>query len=244
MSYLVTGANSGIGLELVTQLSALPTSKVTRVFALVRRSSEALDALPSDRVTTIIISNLADAAEVSKAVASATEKLDGKGLDVLINNAGAMEPTGGKFEPTQKTQDMSAQELMSTLESNVATSLVVTSSFLPLLKQGKQKKIFNITTCGAFHAYKISKAAMNMLNQQFAGELEAEGFCVALITPGWLKSRHPQADLEVSVGVKAVLDIVFGAGPEQNGKFLNIRVAGWEENTKGPNKYDGKEIPW
>jgi NAD(P)-dependent dehydrogenase (short-subunit alcohol dehydrogenase family) len=37
---------------------------------------------------------------------------------------------------------------------------------------------------GPFHAYKISKAAMNMLNQQFAGELEAEGFCVALITPG------------------------------------------------------------
>jgi NAD(P)-dependent dehydrogenase (short-subunit alcohol dehydrogenase family) len=144
MSYLVTGANSGIGLELVTQLSALPVSQVTRVFALVRRSSEALDALSPDRVTTVTISSLADAIEVSKAVARVTKQLDGKGLDVLINNAGAMEPTGGKFELTQKTQDMSAQELMSTLESNVATSLVVTSGFLPLLTQGKEKKIFNM----------------------------------------------------------------------------------------------------
>jgi len=30
---------------------------------------------------------------------------------------------------------------------------------------------------------------------------------------------------------------------EQNGKFLNIHVPGWEENP-GFNQYDGKEVPW
>lgn len=50
--------------------------------------------------------------------------------------------------------------------------------------------------------------------------------------------------MEVDVGVKAVLDIMLKSGPEQNGKFLNIRVEGFEDPKRGPNWYDGKEITW
>ena len=51
------------------------------------------------------------------------------------------------------------------------------------------------------------------------------------------------ADLDVDVGVKAVLDVILKNGRESNGKFLNIHVPGWE-NAEGPNQYDGKEVPW
>lgn len=61
----------------------------------------------------------------------------------------------------------------------------------------------------------------------------------------WLKtdlgSEH--ADLEVGVGAKAVLDKVFATTKEDNGRFLNIHVKGYE-NVQGPNKYDGKTPPW
>ena len=49
------------------------------------------------------------------------------------------------------------------------------------------------------------------------------------------------ADLDVSVGVKETLRIISEATKAQNGKFVNIRVPGWEGP---PQSYDGKEVPW
>jgi len=51
------------------------------------------------------------------------------------------------------------------------------------------------------------------------------------------------ADLEVETGVRAVIDLILKSGPDQNGKFLNIYIPGWE-SAPGPNQYDGKELPW
>ncbi len=51
------------------------------------------------------------------------------------------------------------------------------------------------------------------------------------------------ADLEVSVGAKAVLDKVFRATKEDNGTFMNILVKGYE-NSGTANKYDGRNPPW
>jgi hypothetical protein len=51
------------------------------------------------------------------------------------------------------------------------------------------------------------------------------------------------ADLPVGVGAKAVLEKVFSATQADNGKFANIRVAGWKEKP-GLNQYDGKNPPW
>jgi len=39
------------------------------------------------------------------------------------------------------------------------------------------------------------------------------------------------------------LDKILGAGREDNGKFLNIHVKGWEK-VEGPNVYDGVNPPW
>jgi hypothetical protein len=52
-----------------------------------------------------------------------------------------------------------------------------------------------------------------------------------------------RADLAVDVGAKATLDILFRSTKEDNGRFFNIRVAGYED-VEGPNKYDGKEVAW
>ncbi|KAL9590734.1 MAG: hypothetical protein Q9203_000456 [Teloschistes exilis] len=52
-----------------------------------------------------------------------------------------------------------------------------------------------------------------------------------------------EADLPVAAGATAVLEAVHQYGKEENGKFYNIRVAGWEEK-EGLNQYDGLNPPW
>lgn len=96
-------------------------------------------------------------------------------------------------------------------------------------------------------AYKITKAAMNMLTAQWAMALESEGFTVLAITPGWLKTDlgSQNADLLVEVGVESVKKIILDAKTSDNGKFRNIQVHGWEKDkVDGSNYYEGEEVPW
>ena len=51
------------------------------------------------------------------------------------------------------------------------------------------------------------------------------------------------ADLPVAVGAKAALDKLLRSTKDDNGKFYNIHVPGYE-HVEGPNRYDGKEVPW
>jgi len=51
------------------------------------------------------------------------------------------------------------------------------------------------------------------------------------------------ADLDVSAGADSVKSLILNAKRSDSGKFVNIHVSGWEE-VQGPDKYDGKDIPW
>ncbi|KAF4153026.1 hypothetical protein CNMCM8927_006239 [Aspergillus lentulus] len=150
-----------------------------------------------------------------------------------------------------------ADDLTETFHTNVTGTHNATRSFLPLLREGRRKLVVNIsTTLGSLTlapvykgsptpAYKITKAALNMLTVQYAQDYGSEGFTFLAVSPGWLQTEMggSRADLPPATGAKAVLDIVQKATPSQNGKALNIHVPGWEEN-EGLNQYDGKEVPW
>ncbi|PYH54877.1 SDR family oxidoreductase [Aspergillus niger CBS 101883] len=249
-TYLVTGASRGIGLELVRQLAAKTSETVQTISAAARTSGgplfqELLQQHP-DRVIFVPL-DVTEKESVKNAVTHVATALNGKGLDVLINNAGVMTP--GTVENMDDLED--------TLRVNVGGVHLVTREFLPLLRNGNKKRIVNISTSvGSIQlqptyramptpSYKISKAALNMLTVLYSQELEAEGFTVFCVSPGWLKTDmgSDDADLPVDTGVSAVLDAVLTTGKEKNGRFLNILVPGWENNP-GMNQYDGKELPW
>lgn len=96
-------------------------------------------------------------------------------------------------------------------------------------------------------AYKITKAALNMLTMQYALDYQEEGFTFVALSPGWLQTdlNTPgvKADLPVEVGARASIEQILGAGKEKNGCFLNVRVEGWEEK-EAWSRYDGKSPPW
>ncbi|KAL8943100.1 MAG: hypothetical protein Q9216_001300 [Gyalolechia sp. 2 TL-2023] len=88
-TYLVTGANRGIGLELVCQLAHLDAQKVSRVFALTWSKSQSLDAAIATSSGRIVAIHCE--ATNQESVETAVEEVRGKlpdGLDVLINNVG------------------------------------------------------------------------------------------------------------------------------------------------------------
>ncbi len=89
-SYLITGASRGFGLALVHELAALPASDVTKIFATARGDAPALAELVKklpDRVFFVQL-DVTSEASIKKAAAEVEAILAGRGLDVLINNAG------------------------------------------------------------------------------------------------------------------------------------------------------------
>ncbi|CAG8140825.1 unnamed protein product [Penicillium olsonii] len=215
-SYLVTGCSRGLGLALITRLTSLPKTEVGTIIATARRDNsprlkEVVDA-SSGRVQLINL-DVTDLESVNEAASVADSRLQGKGLDYLINNAGVTDwsPTGVEGIST------------------ILGSMAMADSFQALPSP----------------AYKISKAALNMLTVQYANQYSSEGFTFVGISPGWLRTDlgSARAHLSVETGAERVLEVIQRVTPDQNGKFFNIHIPGWEA-AEGADQYDGKEIPW
>jgi NADP-dependent 3-hydroxy acid dehydrogenase YdfG len=140
LSYLITGAGRGLGLELTSQLSQLPSQAVSHIFAITRQTtpSDSLQKLMTKdpRIIHITI-DITDRSSVDTAVIDIEKHLNGKGLDVLINNAGIMQsvPEGGIAK---------MDNLGESMRVNVDAVQNVIAGFLPLLKKGEGKKIVNM----------------------------------------------------------------------------------------------------
>jgi NAD(P)-dependent dehydrogenase (short-subunit alcohol dehydrogenase family) len=98
-SYLVTGSSRGLGLALIARLATFSKTEVGTIIATARQDNssqlkEIVDA-SSGRVQLVKL-DVTDALSVQEAVQAVERQLQGKGLDYLINNAGAMDwsPTG------------------------------------------------------------------------------------------------------------------------------------------------------
>ncbi|PYH70970.1 SDR family oxidoreductase [Aspergillus vadensis CBS 113365] len=250
-SYLITGASRGIGLATARTLASKPASEVSVIFAAARTQTDDLKRLVAQSPGRVhhVSMDVESKNSLQTAVGTVESVLLGKGLDVLINNAGIMPSTQGGIE--------NMDNLDSVFHNNVTSAHMVTSAFLPLLKKGNQKKVVNIsTTLGSITmaprfalfpvpAYKVSKAALNMLTVQYAQSFADQGFTFLAISPGWVKTDlgGERADITADQSVQGLLDIIVPATQEDNGKFFNIRVPGWEQ-AEGLNQYDGAVVPW
>lgn len=91
-SYLITGASRGLGFAMAKTLLGKPASKVTVVFVTARQTTPALEGLANKypQRLVVLIADVTDENSIQKAAIQAENKLNGKGLDFLINNAGTM----------------------------------------------------------------------------------------------------------------------------------------------------------
>lgn len=99
-SYLVTGSSRGLGLALVSRLASMPTSEVGIIFATVRKDSTPelkKIANTSGRVE-IVKLDVTDKSSAEEAMRVVESKLQGNGLDYLINNAGVADWSSNGLE--------------------------------------------------------------------------------------------------------------------------------------------------
>ena len=174
---LVTGANRGIGLELVRQHTARGDS----VIAAVRSRADVLEAIEGVRII--------DGVDVSDgdAILALADRLEGVSIDRLINNAGIL---------TRETLDaLSFERILRQFEVNALGPLRVTAALLPCLGPGAKVGVITSrmgsiadNTSGARYGYRMSKAAVNMAGVSLAHDLKDRGIAVALLHPGFVRT--------------------------------------------------------
>jgi NAD(P)-dependent dehydrogenase (short-subunit alcohol dehydrogenase family) len=162
---LVTGANRGLGRELVEEA-------VRRGAAEVYAAARQPITHPDERVTPVIM-DVTDPAQIQ----AAAERV--ASLDILINNAGVSVP--------DDLSDRSAFERH--LAVNLYGTLDVTSAFLPKVTE-RRGRIVNVISLAAaaavpvLPAYSVSKAAQLSLTQSLRALVASDGVSVQAVMPG------------------------------------------------------------
>lgn len=188
-SVLITGASKGIGRETALSYAKSGASKI----ALGARSS--LSSLSSDLVSTakaaghpapqILTLELDVTSHSSVAVAAEKVTAEFGGLDVLINNAGYL-------EPFVKIADSNPEDWSRVWDVNVKGVYNTTRAFLPLLlaTQGGLKTILNVSSIGAHlvmpgaSGYQTTKLALLRFSEFVMAEYGEEGILALNIHPG------------------------------------------------------------
>ena len=229
---LVTGANRGLGLELVRQLLAAGS----HVVAACRHPGKAtaLNTLAGEYPGRLHVLPL-DVAEPKTHAELARELplvLGDEGrLDLLVNNAGVLH-SGERFG------HLTATNLDDSFRTNAAGPLLLTQALAPLLADGA--KVVNLssrlgsvglTTRFGTPSYNISKAALNMATALMARALADRGIAVIALSPGWVRTDMggKDAELEPAQAMAGLLRVAEGLGPDDSGRFLD-----WQ----------GDSVPW
>jgi len=220
---LVTGANRGLGLEFARQYAA----DGWNVIATARNPERAdeLRALPVE----IAQLDVADPASVD----SLARSLEGRPIDLLINNAGI-------FPRVRGIEEIDFDDYTRTLVVNTVGPARVTRALLPNLRAAEMKTVVNITSRlgsialngnGVFYGYRESKAALNMFTRTLANELKPEGFTCLTIHPGWVQTDMggENASLTPTESISGIRAVIARSGPEDTGTY-------WS--------YSGEEVPW
>lgn len=183
-SIVVTGASTGIGLSTTKAL----TNGGFHVFGSVRRQEDAtrLQDAFGDLFSPLLF-DVTDAPAVAAAAALVRDRLNGKTLLGLVNNAGIA--LGGPL------LHLPVDTFRRQLEVNLTGVLVATQAFAPLLGtdtslEGGPGRIVNVGSIGGRHAfpfmvpYHVSKYGLEGFTEGLRRELMPYGIDAILVAPG------------------------------------------------------------
>jgi NAD(P)-dependent dehydrogenase (short-subunit alcohol dehydrogenase family) len=239
---MITGANSGIGLEFAKQYAAQGWT----VIATHRRAqppktlADLAARYPQVRIESLDVTNLDQARQLAT-------KLAGVPIDVLINNAGvyndrakcAGDDEGCPGDWSVESFGKLKYPLLDTIMAvNIKGPLIVSETFYRNVLASGQKKIIavsssNGTLTGEAHPrpgamfYRMSKAALNREMQVVAAETQKDGVTVVMFNPGPTLTEHQaylagkyQGMLKTSFTVENMIHTIGRVTLADTGKFL------------------------
>jgi NAD(P)-dependent dehydrogenase (short-subunit alcohol dehydrogenase family) len=182
---LVSGANRGIGLEVVRQLAATGMTVLlgSRRLMLGEGAARLFRRDGADVVAMKL--DVTEQADID-ATAQHIEETYGR-LDVLVNNAGAY------YDMSEQPSSVAIDTVRAAFETNVLGAWRLSEAMLPLMRVHGFGRIVNVSSgCGSAStggescpAYRVSKSALNTYTRALAAELAGSGILVNAVCPGW-----------------------------------------------------------
>ena len=219
-TFLVTGANRGIGLEYCRQLKA----RGDDVVAVCRQVSDELEGLGVRVEAGFELSD-------SQAIDDLVQRLDGAPLDGVILNAGILQSMG--------LMDLDPAGIRRQFEVNALAPLLLARALVDQMPSGAKLVLMTSrmgsiddNSSGGSYGYRMSKVALNMAGKSLAIDLESRGIAVAILHPGLVRTRM--------IGFNPS-----GIPPEQSVKGLLARIDGLTLATSGSFWHaNGELLPW
>jgi len=235
---LITGGSRGIGLEFTRQY----LMNGHRVFTASRNpeKSNELQKLKDNFNSRLSIFQLDVSDSDSRKILFQRISGEADKLDLLINNAGI---ASGNEKRRFKFGELDQDDLGRCLMVNSVAQLMMTEKFFPVLKNGTNPVVVNITSISGSiaqkqgggdtgYGYSSSKAALNMMTKMLAHELRDSGIIVVSLHPGWVRTTMLYCDnapTEPADSVGGMIQVIESLKIEDSGRFLD-----WK----------GNELPW
>lgn len=226
---LITGANRGIGLELVSQYAR----EGWNVLACCRtpQHANALQAIAKANTGADIRILPLDVADFNQIDALAQELKEIK-IDVLINNAG--------IYPDSNANNIDTAHWLEAFKVNTMAPLRMATAFTPHIANSHLKKIATLSskmgslddnTSGGSYLYRSSKAAVNMVMKSLSIDLQPLGITVVTLHPGWVQTEMggSNALIDTKTSAAGLRKVIEQSNLETSGQFI---------------AYDGQTIPW
>ena len=219
-TFLITGSNRGIGLELCKQIH----KRGDNVIATCREASKELRDLGVRIEENIEISS-------NVSIRNLSNKLSGVSLDCLIHNAGIYE--------FNSLENLDKESILHQFEVNALSPILITQSLKHLLNSSS--KVAFITsrmgsiednTSGSSYGYRMSKVALSMAAKSISIDLLKEDIYVAILHPGLVSTR-------MTGFTKS------GISPEESANGLLKRIDSLNKNNSGTFWHaNGEVLPW
>ena len=226
---VLTGANRGIGLELARRFLAEGGWRIHAGCRAPERAEALADlaAAHPDRLTVHAL-DVTDGASV----AAFAQALGETPVDVLLNNAGVL-------NPHQSLDDLDFAAWERELQVNTLAPMRMALALRPQLRRAETPRIVTISSqMGSLarprsgsYAYRSSKAAVNKAMQGLAVDLQEEGICVVVMHPGWVRTDMggTSAEIDPQESAAGIFSVATGLTLADTGRFL---------------QWNGEEHPW
>ena len=228
---LVTGANRGIGFEIVRQLAAAGVRPI--LSARDPAKGEAAAALlKSDGIEVATIAlDVTSEASVEGAIAEIETRYGP--IAILVNNAAVLLDGPGGFDSS--LFEMTDETLTRTFETNVAAPTKLIQKIVPSMKARGYGRVVNLSSMAGqlagmtagFPAYRISKAALNALTRIAAAEAAGGNIKINAMCPGWCRTEMggPSADRSPAQGAETAVWLATLPDDGPTGGFFQDKAA-------------------